>query len=243
MSNLLSKFVRVGAVGALLAAGVPTAGAFAAANAAPAPPGNGPAPGTLNPVNKSTPEFDAFRKAWDGLTNYTGTIVSHETTNDGKQAQNRTYTYKFVKPNAALITVIAGPGKGGGAAWHGGPKVKGRQGGMIAFLKITLAKNDPRAMSLRGDQIDAASFGFQLDHFATVPGALTETKTADGTLVTLVPQVPEPGGVTKETLTFSAGTHLPMKREQFVGERSVETAVYADVKLNEPNLKDSDIDV
>ncbi len=241
MTNMLSPSLRLGAAIALLATGLTASQAFAAEISGSA--SGTPAPGTMTPVNKSTPEFDAFRKTWDSITNYSATIVSHETTNDGKETQNRTFTYKFVKPTAALITIIAGPGKGGGAAWHGGPKIKGRQGGFISFVRLTIPKNDPRATSLRGEQIEVASFGFQLDHFATVPGVLSETKTPDGMLITLTPKAPEPSGVTKETMTLSTTTHLPVKREMFVGDKIVESGTYTDLKLNDPNLKDSNIDV
>ncbi len=244
MSNILSQSVRIGAAVALLTSSVPALHVFAAsATPGPITAVNAPPPGTLTPVNKSTPELDAFRKAWEGVNNYTDVITAHETTNDGKETQDRTYDYKFVKPNAALISITAGPGKGGGAAWHGGPKVKGHQGGAIAHLKLIVPKNDPRATSLRGDQIEVASFGFELDQLSTVPGTLTEAKTADGVAITLVPTATESTGVTKEVITLNPTTHLPVKREQFIGDKSVKTEVFTNVQVNVPNLTVKDIDI
>ncbi len=244
MSNFLSKTVKIGTAAALLASSLSVGPAFAQATPGPITAANAPPPGTMAAVNKSTRSFDAFRKAWDGVTNYTEVIAAHEITNDGKSTQDRTYDYKFVKPNAALISITSGPGKGGGAAWHGGPKVKGHQGGAIAHLKLIVPKNDPRATSLRGDQIEVASFGYELDHYATVPGTLTESKDATGNaVITFVPTATEDTGVTKEVLTISTANNLPTKREQFVGTTSVKTELFTNIKLNDPNLTVKDIDI
>ncbi|GAC1441963.1 MAG: hypothetical protein NVS1B2_00620 [Vulcanimicrobiaceae bacterium] len=201
-------------------------------------------PGSATPVNLSTPELAAFRKAWNGVVNYRETIVAHETSNDGKHVQDRTYRYSFVRPLAALVEVLAGPGHGGAVAWHGGPTVRGHQGGFLAGVKLTLAKDNPRVTSLRGDRIDDAAFGAELDRYATIPGTLVDGKAADGSpTVTLTPKTAEPSGVTREMLTFSQALNLPTKREQFVGDRLVKSESFSQMKVNDPALTAKDIDL
>ncbi len=224
MSSLLHP-VRIAALGALVALAVPSLTAAA--------------PGT---TNKATPAMTAFSQAWSKIDNYSETITTHETTNDGKSTQDRTYSYKFVKPNAALIEITDGPGKGGGAAWHGGDRVKGHQGGLFSHIKLMVSIDDPRATSLRGDTIDVASFGYELDHFLDTPGTLSESAANGGTLVTLTPSSPEKNGVTKETLQVDSATHLPTERTQYVGSTVVKTEKFSDVKLN-PGLTVKDIDI
>jgi hypothetical protein len=197
--------------------------------------------------NKATPAMTAFSTAWAAVHDYSENIVTHETTNDGKQTQDRTYSYEFVKPTSALIQITDGPGKGGGAAWHGGDQVKGHQGGFLSGIKMMIPKSDPRATSLRGDQIEVASFGYDLDHFMNTPGTLSEAPgpTLDGqatTAVTLTPSPAEANGVTREVLDISNSTHLPVKREQYVGAALVKSEEFKDVKLN-PGLTVKDINL
>jgi hypothetical protein len=112
-----SRFVRLAACVALAAASIPALRASAL-------------------ETKTTPALSAFASAWDKITSYTETIVTHEVTNDGKSSQDRTYGYKFLKPTYAVIDIEDGPGKGGGAAWHGGDRVKGPQGGLFSGVKL-----------------------------------------------------------------------------------------------------------
>jgi len=222
--SYFSQFVRVGAAAALLTATLPGL------------------PASADSTNKPTAATSAFSDAWAKIDNYSETIVAHETTNDGKSSQDRTYSYKFVKPTAALIEITDGPGKGGGAAWHGGDKVKGHQGGFLSHVKLIISINDPRATSLRGDTLEVASFGWELDHFLNTAGTLSDEKSGGKTVITLTPASAEKNGVTKETLTLDDSTHLPVERDQYVGSTLVKTEKFSDVKLN-PGLTVKDIDI
>ncbi len=192
---------------------------------------------------RSTAAFEAFRRSWNGVTNYAETIVAHETSNDGKDVQDRTYAYQFVKPENALIAITAGPGRGGAVVWHGGTTVRGHKGGFLAGIKLTLAKNDPRAVSLRGEAVDDASFGHEIDRYTTIAGSLVDGKAPDGNVtLTLTPTTPEPTGITREMLTF-ASNGLPIEREQFVRDRRVLLETFLNVKVNDPNLELRNIDL
>ena len=230
----ISRISVRGAIVALVVASLATAPAVAAETS--------PAPATSATVaNKATPAFDAFRKTWDGVTNYSETIVAHETSNDGKDVQDRTYSYVFVKPDHALITIVAGSGRGGAVAWNGGPTVRGHKGGILAGIKLTLDKHDGKVVSLRGDAVDDASFGHEIERYLTIPGTLSDGKAADGSpTITFVPKAAEPTGVTREMLTI-ASNGLPSKREQFVGDRSVKVETFSNVKINDPKLTAADI--
>jgi hypothetical protein len=242
MSTLFSKSIRFGFTIVMLASIVPVGQAFAQSTPRPTGAANATPPGTMAAVNKSTPAFDAFRKAWEAMSNYTEVITAHETTNDGKSSEDRTYDYTFVKPNAVLIAITSGPGRGGGAAWNGGPTVRGHQGGFFSRIKLTIPKNDPRATSLRGDQIDVASFGYEIDRFASIAGTLTESTDGTGNIViTFVPSAADASGITREMLTLSPANNLPIKHEAFVGTTRVKIETFSNIKLNVPNLAAKDI--
>jgi outer membrane lipoprotein-sorting protein len=230
MHLFLSRSLRFGVSLALIGSSFPTSGA-----------------GAMAGETKTTPALTAFAGAWSGITNYTATIVTHETTNDGKSSQDRTYSYKFLKPTNAVIEIVDGPGKGGGAAWHGGDRVKGHQGGMLSGIKLMVPITDGRATSLRGDTLDVASFGYELNHFQSIPGALSEAAGpqvgSDSTIqVTLAPSSAEANGVTKETLDISNASHLPVRRTSYVGGTIVKVETFSNVKIN-PGLTIGDIDL
>ena len=241
IGNVFSRTLRSGSMLVVLGLFGSASPAFAMPFAAPDTVADVAPPGVVAATNTSTPEFDAFRKAWAGVVNYACTIVAHETNNDGTRVENRTFRFEFIKPSAALIVVTAGSGKGGAAAWNGGSTVRGHKGGFASFIKLTLPINDPRVTSLRGDQINVASFGYEVDRFSTTPGTLSETKTTDGTVVTLALSRPDATGITRETLTLSPLTHLPVKHEAFARDRTVKSETFSDLKLNDPNLKATDI--
>ncbi len=188
--------------------------------------------------NKPTPALEAFATAFAAVKDYQDTIVVHETSDDGAKTEDRTYGYMWKRPTLAKIDVLEGPGKGSGAAWRSGDKVLGHQGGILSGIKMVVDIHDPRAVSLRGDTIEVASFDWQLKHFQKTPGTLSETAgpSIEGeatTAVTLTVADPKANGnVSKDVLNLSNATHLPVRREQYVGTRLVKTETFKNVKLN-----------
>jgi outer membrane lipoprotein-sorting protein len=182
-----------------------------------------------------------FAQAVAGINDYTVTITTHETA--GTRVQDRVYEYAFKKPSFAKIETVSGPGRGSAAVWHGGDTVRGHQGGFLAPIRLTVGIHDGRAVSLRGDTIDSASFPYQLDHFRSTKGELTE---AAGPAIagvvteelTLKPADPAAdGNVTRDVLYLSTVTHLPVRRERFEGDQLVKQEDFTNLKLN-VGLKD-----
>jgi len=188
--------------------------------------------------NKTTPALETFAKTFADVKDYQESIVVHETTDDGKQAQDRTYDYRWMRPTFARIEIVEGPGKGGGAAWRGGDKIRGHQGGLLSGMHMVIDLHDPRAASLRGDNLEVASFEWEIKHFETTPGTLSETTgpSINGqatTAVTLLVTAPKDNGnVSKDVLYIAKDNHLPLRREQFVGGALVKTETFKEIKLN-----------
>jgi outer membrane lipoprotein-sorting protein len=188
--------------------------------------------------NKGTPAFDAFSKAFADVKDYQEQIVVHETTDDGKQTQDRTYDYRWMRPTFARIEIVDGPGKGSGAAWRGGDKIRGHQGGILSGMHMVIDIHDPRAASLRGDNLEVASFAWQIKHYETTPGTLSEAPGPDidghaTTAVTLAVSSPKDNAnVSKDVLFIGKDRHLPLRREQYVGSALVKTETFKDIKLD-----------
>ena len=198
-------------------------------------------------VNEPGPAVSAFAKAYADVNDYTLTDTIAEQTNDGSKHEQRVFSYKFLKPNNAVASVVSGRGSGSAAAWHGGDKVRGHIGGSFSVIKLTLSINDPRATSLRGHTIDEATFTYTLASLLATPGTLHEAPGpaiagVPTTAVTLERAEPTADGVTKSTLYLSDASHLPVKRETYAGSTIVITEQYSDVKLN-VGLKPGDISV
>jgi len=183
--------------------------------------------------------IDAFAKVND----YTATIIDHEV--KGTDVQDRTYRYAFLKPSYVKLDIISGPGKGGGAVWTGGDQVSGHQGGLFSGIHLKISVHDGRATSLRGDTIDTGTVPAMLEQFKNPKGTVTESddKTVDGTLTDeLSLKVADPAsldGVTRVDLYLSHTTHMPVRRERYVGDQLVKSEQVTDQKIN-IGLKPSD---
>jgi hypothetical protein len=195
-----------------------------------------------NPVvaaDALTQSLDAYSK----VTDYTATIIDHEV--KGTDVQDRTYRYAFLKPSFVKLDIIAGPGRGGGAVWTGGDQVSGHQGGFLSGIHLKISVHDGRATSLRGDTIDTGTISAMLDMFKNPKGTVTETddKTIDGMVTDeLSLKVADPSameGVTRVDLYLSHSSHLPVRRDRYIGDQLVKSEQVTDQKIN-VGLKPSD---
>ncbi len=171
----------------------------------------------------------AFLDAWAKVDSYTDTIVSHEV--KGTQTEDRTYHFAYLKPHYARIDIIDGPGKGGGAVWAGGDTVHGHQGGFLSGIKLQVSIHDGRAVSLRGDTIDYASFESAAQQIKAAKD-ITQGTTAGLDSVTITYPAGAADGVTKRVIAFSKTTHLPAERISYAGDQVVKDEKYSDIKLN-----------
>jgi outer membrane lipoprotein-sorting protein len=182
-------------------------------------------------------------EAYAKVNDYTATIIDHEV--KGTDVQDRTYGYAFLKPSYVKLDIISGPGRGGGAVWTGGDQVSGHQGGLLSGIHLKISIHDGRATSLRGDSIDTGTIGAMLDMFKNPKGTVTESddKTVDGILTDelslKVADLATMQGVTRVDLYLSHTTHLPVRRERYVGDQLVKSEQVTNQKIN-TGLKPSD---
>lgn len=177
----------------------------------------------------------AFASAWARIDRYRATLEMHETS--GRDVQDRTYAYEFAKPTTASIAIVRGPGHGGKVFWTGGESIVGQPPGILGALRIHLSIHDRRATTLRGDTVAMASFGWLLDHLHATAAIARETPgpSVDGVATTeLTLDIANPrddDGFTRETVTFSNATKLPIDVRRYVGTEIVKSIRYRDVTI------------
>jgi outer membrane lipoprotein-sorting protein len=203
------------------------------------------APLGVQAANKPTPALEDFQKAFAGINDYQEEFVTHETTDDGKNVEDRVYRFRWRRPTDAQIQVLQGRDKGGAATWHGGDTVSGHHGGFLSGIHLTKSIHDRDATSLRGDILISDAYDVIIKHFEETPGTLSEAPgpaidSQATTAVTLVVADPKANAnVSKDVVYLSNLSHLPLGRDQYVGQLLVKTEKFKDIKTN-VGLKDSD---
>jgi len=182
------------------------------------------------------PMLDDAVVALSHVEDYTDTLTVHETS--GTNSDDHTYNYAFKKPNLVKLDVTSGSNKGGGIVWTGGDKVSGHRGGFLSGIHLKLDLHDKQVVSLRGDSIDTGTFAAMLDRMKTIKGELTEAAgpalagVATDAVSLRVADPTANKGVTREVLYLSKTTHLPLRREQYVGDAVVKTETVSNLKTN-----------
>lgn len=187
-----------------------------------------------SPVARA-PAVAAFASAWARIDRYRATLEMHEIS--GEDVQDRTYAYEFARPTTATIAIVRGPGHGGKVFWTGGESIVGEPPGILSAIRIHLSIHDRRATTLRGDTVAMASFGWLLDHLRRTAATARESagESVDGVATTDVSlDIAHPSdddGLTREIVTFSNATKLPVEVRRYVGARIVKSIIYRDVTI------------
>lgn len=184
----------------------------------------------------STPAITAFEDAFAKVNDYTVTVRAHEI--KGDHVQDRTYNYWFKRPNLAKTLIVAGDGKGSGGVWSGGDTVSGHQGGMLAFIHLTVSLHDPRATSLRGYTIPEGLIQNEVAKYKEIKGDLSERggPQIDGVATDEIDlKVADPAandGVTRMQIFLNKQTHFPVRQIRWEGDKNVADETFADLKTN-----------
>jgi hypothetical protein len=207
-------------------------------------PSPSPSPGTAQEL------LARLAAVWTGVHDYRVDIDAKELV--GESLRTRLVRYSQLRPSHAKMEILDGSSRGTALVWDGGDRIRVRPGGFFAFLRLSFALTDPRVTSDRGNTLFTPDFGRVLDCFAAhaddvhvlpgpaIEGRATTTLTfehAPGPVCSTDSQTDRL--VTRDAVTISAETGLPVRRERFEGERSVERWELHNLRIN-PGLKESD---
>lgn len=97
-------------------------------------------------------------KKWESINAYICVYESYQ--KKGKEEDKRKYFVEFKKPLWIRLKVLEGKDKGSEALYNPEKKiVRGRKGGMLKGIVLTLSPDDKRVISLRGFRIYHAGIG------------------------------------------------------------------------------------
>jgi len=106
-------------------------------------------------------------------------------------------------------------------------------------MHINVALTDPRVVTLRGDTVAMASFGWVLAHLQTdgtvtqKPGPTIEGNATNELTLTITDPA-KSGGYTRDIVDCSTATGLPVRVQRFIGSDLVKTIAYSNVAPNAP---------
>jgi hypothetical protein len=205
----------------------------------------------LAPQAPHPPElFAQLSDTWSGIRDYRVDIDANELV--GEQWIVQQVRFSLLKPNRAKMELLDGPSRGTVLVWDGGDRVRVRPGGVLGFVRLAFNLNDPKVMSKRGNTLLTPDFGKVLDCFAThredvrvVPGPPIDGQATTSLVFEHAPGPVCPGdsvrdvAVNRDVVTIATESSLPLRRERFEGDRSVERWDLRNLRIN-PGLKDSD---
>ncbi len=191
-----------------------------------APPANAPA------------AYTAFINAAAAIGDYTVTVHETDQTDPPKvQSEDRVLHFKYAKPCYGRVSVISGRLAGSEAVWHGGHKLRGHLGGEVSHLKAILPDTDERATDVRGLPMYAAFFPWIIDRFneagtiTAAPGPAVGGVPTD--VITITGGDPKKQfGFTKNVMTLSSVTHLPLINDGYTGDKVTLHAEFSDYVIN-----------
>jgi hypothetical protein len=151
----------------------------------------------------------------------------------GRRFEERTINFYFKKPRLIRMDILRGNrfgDTGSVGVYRGDGRVRGRKGGLLGFLAITVDKHDPQATTVRGLAFDESALQATLEklrfHLAQSACALSVV----GGRYELVFEPRDPSvnrGVTRDVIRLDAATLLPASSDSWEGERLVQHAQWS----------------
>ena len=189
-------------------------------------------------ADPQTPQslVEAFQSVYDSITDYQCRMVEHCVQGDRYEA--RTMNIYFKRPRFIRMDILKGNRFGDtgsvGVSRNDG-KVRGRKGGLLSFLAITVDPHDPQATTIRGLSFEQSDLQATLEkmRFLLAESACTLTAGAGTWDMTFEPRDPSRnGGVTKDIIRLDIATLLPVSSDSFEGDRLVQHAEWSSYILN-----------
>jgi hypothetical protein len=173
----------------------------------------------------------AFQARYESVSDYQCRM--HEFCRQGNRYEERTINFYFKRPRFIRMDILRGNrfgDTGSVGVYRGDGRVRGRKGGLLGFLAITVDEHDPQATTIRGLAFDESDMQATLEkmQFHLAESACTLTVAGELIELVFVPRDPAPnGGVTKDVIRLDAATLLPASSDSYEGERLVQHAVWS----------------
>lgn len=204
----------------------------------------------LAPASPESPTVrsvvEAFAAMYESLSDYQCRM--EEECWQGNRHEERTINFYFKKPRLIRMDILKGNrfgDTGSVGVYRGDGKVRGRKGGLLGFLAITVDKHDPQATTVRGLAFDESDLQATLEkmRFHLAESACTLSTAGGIHELAFEPRDPSRnGGVTKDVIRLDAATLLPVSSDSWEGDRRVQHAEWSSY-LIDAGLPDQLFDV
>ncbi len=177
--------------------------------------------------------INRFFSAVDSIRDYT--VLNDVKTYAGKKVQKRELKIFYKDKGHVRIDVISGDEKGGVAIYDPKTdKVRGRRGGFLKGVKLTLSKYSKLATDIRGIRTDQATFQFFKEQLYKLKDKPMTLDTLSNGKISIRVALPESLSVGKADgwKLYLGKNGLPYRIEYFHGDSLVQESVFKDLKIN-----------
>lgn len=177
--------------------------------------------------------------AWDGITNYACTITAFNRL--GAKSERKQVRFAYRRPGVVSMEALDGPDRGGALARDERGVIRGRKGGILKLIAVTLADDDPRVSNLRGGRFYRADWGSIIGEIrGRVRSGWTVKAVGDDACGGVACSVYElnapPGsaGVTRDCVWVEHSRRVILRRQQHEGGMLVNDVTWRDIEINQP---------
>lgn len=190
-------------------------------------------------VQAQQPEeiLKGLKAKWDQVQDYHCKMRSRNRLGDQKDEKKTEFWFK--RPHQVRMLVTDGEKKGSTLTRDANGKIKGKTGGLLGVVSVTLGEDDERITNLRGRKFYLADFGTILKEF--VEGSAKGRKLTalpDETFNNVLCSVLEMSGkdprsaVTRDLIYVDKENGLILCRKQYEGNTLVNEVAWWDIEVN-----------
>lgn len=178
-----------------------------------------------------------LKAKWDQVQDYHCMMRSRNRLGDKKDEKKTEFWFK--RPHQVRMLVTEGEKKGSTLTRDANGKIKGKTGGLLGVVSVTLGEDDERITNLRGRKFYLADWGSVLKEF--FEGSKKRWKyqvLPDESFNNVACTVLEMTGkdassaVTRDVIYVDKENNLILCRKQFEGNTLVNEVVWWDIQLN-----------
>jgi hypothetical protein len=186
-----------------------------------------------------TPEglLNTLKTKWTSIQDYQSKMRSRNRL--GEQTDEKKLEFSFKRPHQVRTEVIDGDKKGSVLTRDASGKIRGKKGGVLGIVAITLSEDDERVSNLRGRKFYLADWGSVLKEFfdAAKKGwkltMLPDEKFNESDCYVLKAEGSDPRSpVTRDVIYIEKASSLILCRRQYEGQTLVNEVVWWDIHLN-----------
>jgi len=179
---------------------------------------------------------DVYAK-WKTVQDYHCMMQSNNRLGEEKDLKKIEFWFKL--RHQVRMEVLDGEKKGSALTRNDAGRIRGRKGGLLKVIPVTLDENDERIFNLRGRKFYEADWGTVIKEvIQRVKNGWTLKRLADEMynqvpclVLELTGQEPE-SGVTKDMIWVDQVNHLILHRKQFEGTLPVNEVAWWEIQLN-----------